>query len=117
MPIPIIAWRTGTNPDLQAALGSGAHRKVVSSVHCGPTLFLDYAFDVWMRRNHPAIAFKRYADDVICHSHSEKEARRLMEALQDRFALTDGHISSETVMRPPSAQLRGSGAVAADRSA
>ena len=31
--------------------------------------------------------------------------------------LTDGHISSETVMRPPSAQLRGSGAVAADRSA
>jgi RNA-directed DNA polymerase len=49
-------------------------------------LFLHYAFDVWMRRNHPAIAFERYADDVICHCHSEKEARRLLEALQDRFA-------------------------------
>lgn len=49
-------------------------------------LFLHYAFDVWMRRNHPAIAFERYADDVICHCHSEKEARRLLESLQDRFA-------------------------------
>ena len=49
-------------------------------------LFLHYAFDVWMRRSHPAIAFERYADDVICHCHSEKEARRLLEALQDRFA-------------------------------
>ena len=49
-------------------------------------LFLHYAFDVWMRRSHPAIAFERYADDVICNCHSEKEARRLLEALQDRFA-------------------------------
>jgi len=28
-------------------------------------LFLHYVFDVWMRRNHPAIAFERYADDVL----------------------------------------------------
>ena len=49
-------------------------------------LFLHYAFDAWMRRTHPAIAFERYADDVICHCHSEKEARRLLEALQERFA-------------------------------
>jgi RNA-directed DNA polymerase len=49
-------------------------------------LFLHYAFDAWMRRNYPAIAFERYADDVICHCHSEKEARRLLEALQERFA-------------------------------
>jgi group II intron reverse transcriptase/maturase len=49
-------------------------------------LFLHYAFDAWMRRNHPAIAFERYADDVICHCRSEKEARQLLEALQERFA-------------------------------
>jgi len=49
-------------------------------------LFLHYAFDAWMRRTHPAIAFERYADDVICHCRSEKEARRLLEALQERFA-------------------------------
>ena len=49
-------------------------------------LFLHYAFDAWMRRTHPAIAFERYADDVICHCRSEKEARRLLDALQERFA-------------------------------
>jgi len=49
-------------------------------------LFLHYAFDAWMRRTHPAIAFERYADDVICHCRSEKEALRLLEALQERFA-------------------------------
>ena len=30
-------------------------------------LFLHYAFDTWMRRNHPAVPFERYADDAICH--------------------------------------------------
>lgn len=30
-------------------------------------LFLYYAFDEWMKRNHPDISFERYADDVICH--------------------------------------------------
>lgn len=48
-------------------------------------LFLHYAFDVWMRRNHPAIAFERYADDVICHCRSQQEAERLHKALQARF--------------------------------
>lgn len=40
-----------------------------------------------MRRNYPAIAFERYADDVISHCHSEKEARRLPEALQEQGLL------------------------------
>jgi RNA-directed DNA polymerase len=49
-------------------------------------LFLHYAFDVrWMRRNHPAIAFERYADDVICHCRSQQEAERLQKALRARF--------------------------------
>lgn len=48
-------------------------------------LFLHYAFDAWMRRNHPAIAFERYADDVICHCRSQHEAHRLWEALRARF--------------------------------
>jgi hypothetical protein len=41
--------------------------------------------DAWMRRNHPAIAFERYADDVICHCRSQHEAHRLWEALRARF--------------------------------
>ena len=34
-------------------------------------LFLHYAFDMWMGRNHPGVPFERYADDAICHCRSE----------------------------------------------
>ena len=49
-------------------------------------LFLHYTFDIWMRRNHPAIPFERYADDVICHCRSEEQARTLRASLETRFA-------------------------------
>ena len=39
-----------------------------------------------MRRNHPAIPFERYADDVICHCRSEEQARTLRASLETRFA-------------------------------
>ena len=48
-------------------------------------LFLHYAFDAWMSRNHPHIPFERYADDAICHCKSAEEAQALWSALQDRF--------------------------------
>ena len=32
-------------------------------------LFLHYAFDVWMHRNHPGIPFERYADDGVPRTH------------------------------------------------
>jgi hypothetical protein len=38
-----------------------------------------------MRRNHPAIAFERYADVVICHCRCQQEVERLQKALQARF--------------------------------
>jgi len=49
-------------------------------------LFLHYAFDMWMRRNHPGIPFERYADDVICHCQTEEQAVALRIALERRFA-------------------------------
>ena len=49
-------------------------------------LFLHYAFDVWMRRNHPGIPFERYADDAICHCASEEQATALRQSLASRFA-------------------------------
>jgi group II intron reverse transcriptase/maturase len=49
-------------------------------------LFLHYAFDVWMRRNYPDVAFERYADDAICHCQSEEQARALRASLEKRFA-------------------------------
>src|SRR5690242_6396308 len=49
-------------------------------------LFLHYAFDVWMHRNHPGIPFERYADDAICHCTSEEQAEALRVSLEKRFA-------------------------------
>ena len=44
-------------------------------------LFLHYAFDSWIEREHPAISFERYADDIICHCDSLEQARSLKESL------------------------------------
>jgi len=49
-------------------------------------LFLHYAFDCWMRKEHPDIPFERYADDAICHCRSEAQALELRQALEQRFA-------------------------------
>jgi group II intron reverse transcriptase/maturase len=49
-------------------------------------LFLHYAFDLWMRREHAAIRFERYADDAICHCRSYTEAENLKAALERRLA-------------------------------
>ena len=48
-------------------------------------LFLHYAFDRWMEIHFPSIPFERYADDVVCHCVSERQARYLWEALKRRF--------------------------------
>jgi hypothetical protein len=49
-------------------------------------LFLHYAFDRWLRRNHPGIPFERYADDAICHWRSGDQAKALRASLEKRFA-------------------------------
>jgi retron-type reverse transcriptase len=49
-------------------------------------LFLHYAFDRWMQREHPDIPFERYADDAICHCRSEAQALKLRQALEQRLA-------------------------------
>lgn len=49
-------------------------------------LFLNYVFDRWMQRNFPACPFERYADDALAHCASEKEAKQLLAALQQRFS-------------------------------
>jgi len=48
-------------------------------------LFLHYVFDAWIARNYPGIPFERYADDVICHCRSAKEAQALWSSLEARF--------------------------------
>ena len=48
-------------------------------------LFLHYAFDEWMRRNHPAQPFERYADDAVVHCRTYAEAEALKAALGQRL--------------------------------
>jgi RNA-directed DNA polymerase len=48
-------------------------------------LYLHYAFDLWMEREYREIPFERYADDVICHCESEEQAKRLKDAIEQRF--------------------------------
>ena len=49
-------------------------------------LFLHYAFDEWMRRNHPQNPFERYADDAIVHCRTETEAQWVKTAIGMRLA-------------------------------
>jgi group II intron reverse transcriptase/maturase len=49
-------------------------------------LFLHYAFDMWIGRAMPGVAFERYADDIICHCRSEGQARALWKMVEERFA-------------------------------
>ena len=49
-------------------------------------LFMHYAFDEWLRRNHPSIQFARYADDAIVHVRSLHEAEALLAAIRERLA-------------------------------
>ena len=49
-------------------------------------LFMHYAFDAWMAREHPGIAFERYADDAVVHCVTEAQAKRLVVAISNRMA-------------------------------
>lgn len=49
-------------------------------------LFLHYAFDLWMARQHPAKPFARYADDAIVHCRTREAAERLRDAITARLA-------------------------------
>ena len=56
---------------------------VISPLLCN--LFLTYAFDRWMAEHYPSIPFERFADDILCHCHSEEQAKALKNALERRF--------------------------------
>lgn len=49
-------------------------------------LFLHYVFDVWVEKHWGGIQFERYADDIVCHCSSKREARRLKQLLEERFS-------------------------------
>ena len=48
-------------------------------------LFMHYAFDMWMAREHPGCPFERYADDIVAHCDTENQARSLRDSIADRL--------------------------------
>ena len=48
-------------------------------------LYLHYAFDAWMNREHPDTKFERYADDIVTHCRTEEQVLILSD--RHRFIL------------------------------
>ena len=48
-------------------------------------LFLHYAFDTWMAGHSPNCPFERYADDIVVHCSTEKQARYLRDRIARRL--------------------------------
>ena len=49
-------------------------------------LYLHHAFDEWMQGTYPTVVFERYADDVIVHCRSERQARWMRGNIERRLA-------------------------------
>jgi RNA-directed DNA polymerase len=49
-------------------------------------LVLHYAFDEFLAREFPTVAFERFADDAVIHCVTERQAREVQAALQARLS-------------------------------
>ena len=49
-------------------------------------IFLHVVFDKWMDKNHPEKPFERYADDIIIHCKTEKQAIFVLRQVNQRFS-------------------------------
>ncbi len=49
-------------------------------------IFLHIVFDKWMKLNHAEKPFVRYADDIIVHCKSERQAEYMLKQIQKRFS-------------------------------
>ena len=48
-------------------------------------IFMHHAFDDWMKRHFPEVKFERYADDILAHCSSQKQAGKVLEAIRIRL--------------------------------
>ena len=48
-------------------------------------LFLHVVFDKWMEKHHPEKPFERYADDIIVHCKTEKQALYILHLIKKRM--------------------------------
>jgi len=48
-------------------------------------LFLHVVFDKWMQQNHPDKPFERYADDIVVHCKTDKQAKYMLSKIGSRL--------------------------------
>ncbi|OFZ55245.1 MAG: group II intron reverse transcriptase/maturase, partial [Bacteroidetes bacterium RIFCSPHIGHO2_02_FULL_44_7] len=48
-------------------------------------LYLHFALDLWLSKNHPEVSFVRYADDMVIHCRTKEEAETILEAVKNRL--------------------------------
>jgi RNA-directed DNA polymerase len=72
-------------------------------------LFLHYALDRWMAEHNPTICFERYADDVVYHCKSERQAEWLWRKLKKRLDSCglEGHPQKTKIVYCKDANRRG----------
>jgi RNA-directed DNA polymerase len=58
-------------------------------------IYLHEVFDKWMAEIFPSVPFERYADDIVVHATSAKQAEFLMESVRKRLALGSLELSKE----------------------
>lgn len=50
-------------------------------------IFMHVSFDKWMEKHHPEKPFERYADDVVIHCKTEKQAKFVLKRVEHRLAV------------------------------
>ena len=58
-------------------------------------LFLHYALDEWLKRNHPDVRFVRYADDVVIHCQSQQQAEYVLRRVKERLLSCELSVNEE----------------------
>ncbi len=75
-------------------------------------VFLHLAFDAWMQQEFPAVWFERYADDILLHCVTEKQAHTVLAAVTARLARCrlEVHSQKTKIVYCKDAKRRGTGA-------
>ena len=48
-------------------------------------LYMHYTFDMWMEKHFPYVRFERFADDILAHCQSLRQADEVLEAIKGRL--------------------------------
>lgn len=67
------------NPDGKGTPQGGVISPILANI------FMDIVFDKWIDQIKLDVAFERYADDIVVHCRSKRDAIALYEAIRERF--------------------------------